>query len=429
LDVVSDLGIAPAVIYHRDEDEVASTAFWLSLLVALFLFGMTWFGAPLIGLYFRDDRAVPLIRVLAFTYPVFAFGSIHEALLRKKLAFGRGFIPDFFQAFTKGGVSIVFALLGFGAWSLIIGQLAGTAIAVVVLWWVTGWRPAFEFARNIARSLLKYGLNIVGVDTLGILLLNLDYLLVGRYMGAESLGVYTLAFRIPDLLILQFTRIISTVIFPIYTKMRDVRGSLAKGFLVTCQYVSLVTVPIGLGFMLLARPFVLFFLTPKWQEVIPVTQAVALYAIFISMFYNVGSVYKAQGRPQVLTWLGMLRLAMLAPGLLWAVTGPKSLVAVGWVHVVVAFLSGIINFIAADRLLKIGFLSLLNSLQPAIVSGTFLVLAAGLALWIGKDSPYWLQLAAGTTAGGAAYFFSLWVFYRDIARNVVSTLGQAMKRG
>lgn len=429
LDVFSDFGIAPAFIYHRDEEKVASTAFWLSMLVAVGLFCLTWLGAPLIGDYFRDDRAVPLVRTLAFSFPIIHLGSIQEAILRKKLAFSQTFIPDFFQAFAKGLISILFAVLGFGPWSLIIGQLSGGAIAVVVLWWITGWRPAFEFANQVARSLLKYGMNIVGVDTLGILLLNLDYLLVGRYLGAVSLGAYTLAFRIPDLLVLQFARILSTVIFPIYTKMRDVPGSLAKGFLTTCQYVSLVTVPFSLGFMVLARPFVLVFLTSKWEETIAVTQAIALYAMLISLVYNVGSVYKAEGRPQVLTWLGAVRLAMLAPGLYWAVTGPKSLVAVGWVHVLVAFLGAIINFSVAARLLKIGVMGFVKALWPAAVSGLFLFLAAISVLWLGKDWPSWVQLLAGTAVGGLAYLASLWLFFREIASGVIGTLLQVMKRG
>src|SRR5512145_2304230 len=173
-------------------------------MIAVGLFVITWVAAPLVGLFFQDPRAIPVTRILALSYPINALGSIHQTVLQKKLAFGRTFMPNLVQSIAKGLGSILLAVLGFGAWSLIGGQLGGVMIGVVAFWIVTRWQPTFSFDPKIARSLLGYGVKIVGVDLLGILLLNIDYLLVGRYLGAANLGVYTLAFRMPDLLILQF---------------------------------------------------------------------------------------------------------------------------------------------------------------------------------------------------------------------------------
>jgi len=58
---------------------------------------------------------------------------------------------------------------------------------------------------------------MIWVDLLGFFQSNLDYLLVGRYLGSVALGLYTLAFRLPDLLILQFSRVLGEVVFPIFT--------------------------------------------------------------------------------------------------------------------------------------------------------------------------------------------------------------------
>jgi O-antigen/teichoic acid export membrane protein len=427
LDAMSDLGIAPAVIYHQDDKRILSTAFWLGLGISFSLFALTWLAAPWIALYFRDPRASQITRILAFTFPISSLGNIHEALLRKRLDFGKNFIPDFFQALTKGGVSIVFAFLGYGPWSLIIGQLSGACISVIAFWIVTAWRPLFEFSLERARSLLQYGIHIVGVDLLGIFLLNVDYLLVGRYLGTAELGVYTLGFRIPDLLILQFSRILSTVIFPIYTKMRDIPNSLAKGFLFTCRYVSLITVPIGLGLALVARPFVQVAFTEKWNEAIPVVQTISLYAMLLSLAYNAGSAYKAQGRPQVLTQLALVRVVLLVPSLYWAVNYPKSIAVVGWVQVVVAFISGVINLIAAGRLLHLSFARILEALRPAAMGGVSLFLVTSGILWAAQHTPAWTQLTLGTLAGAGAYFISLWCFERDVLRDIQVMLRSVLK--
>jgi PST family polysaccharide transporter len=429
LDAMSDLGIAPAVIYHPEEKSVLNTAFWLGLAISVCLFALTWSAGPLVALYFRDPRASQITQVLALTYPISALGNIHEAILRKRLNFGKNFIPDFFQALTKGGISIIFALLGYGPWSLIIGQISGALVAVAAFWIVTRWRPALAFSVEKARSLLRYGIQIVGVDLLGIFLLNVDYLLVGRYLGAAALGVYTLGFRIPDLLILQFSRILSTVIFPIYTRMRDIPNSLARAFLFTCRYVSLVTVPIGLGLALLARPLVEIAFTDKWTDAVPVIQTISIYAMLLSLAYNAGSAYKAQGRPQVLTQLGLIRIVLLVPALFWAVTVPKSISAVGWMQVAVALIGGSINLYAAGRLLRVPFLSILDSLRPAAAAGAVLCGATLTALWLTNKSPAWAQLGLGTLAGAVGYLALLWYFERPILVDIRSTLLSAMKRG
>jgi O-antigen/teichoic acid export membrane protein len=429
LDVVSDFGIGAALVYYPDDNRRASTAFWLNLVVRTVLFAGSWYLAPLAGIYFRDPRVTEVTRALALTFPIDALGDIHGWMLRKRLEFGRTVVPDFLSAITKGLASIIFAALGYGAWSLIWGQIAGAAASSIVMWFITPWNPKFEFDFGMARGLLSYGVHIVGVATLAMILQNLDYLLVGRYLGTEALGVYTLAYRLPDLVILQFARILSTVLFPLYTRMRDIPGSLAHGFYLTTRYVSLVTLPLGIGLALVARPFTLVVFTDKWQEAIPILQWLAIYSVLLSLAYNAGSAYKAEGRPQVLTWLGLVRLSMLFPALWWAVNTAHSIVAVGWMQAVVALVGGTINLFAAARLLGLPVRELWDAIFPSLMASTFLALATlgSLALTTSM-SPLW-QLMLGTLSGGVVYLGALWVFKRDMVVSLIKVLRISLLRG
>lgn len=429
LDVLSNLGIGPALIYHRQDPEAANTAFWLGLGVALALFALSWFVAPLAGAFFNDARAVEATRVLALTFPISALGNVHDSLLRKELAFGRKFIPDFTRATSKGLLSIVLALLGFGVWSLILGQVGGTAVAVLASWRVFPWRPSLHFSPALGRALLSYGLSIVAVNALAILLLNADYLLVGRFLGAGALGVYTLAYRIPDLLILQFCNIVATVIFPVYARIREEPQALSRGFVATTRYVAVVTVPLGLGLALVAEPFVLTVFTAKWAEAIPVMRAIAIYALLLALAYNAGDVYKAQGRPVILTKLALVRAAILVPALWWAATGIGTITAVGWTHAAVAFVAGVLNLVVAARLLDTPLRSVAAALAPAALSGALMALAVvgTLALTAGAAPP--VRLAAGIIVGAVVYGGTLWWLRRDLVLEARHTLRAALIRG
>jgi hypothetical protein len=162
------------------------------------LWGAWFVVAPFAGAFFKDPQAVPITRALGFTFLISAFHLVHRALLMKKLAFGRKFVPEMARSITKGAISISLALLDFGAWSLIIGQLAGTLAETVVYWLIVPWRPRLRFQPQLASSLMAYGTKVISIEGLGILMLNADYLLIGRYMSAAALGTYTLAFRVPN---------------------------------------------------------------------------------------------------------------------------------------------------------------------------------------------------------------------------------------
>ena len=373
LDVLSSLGVGPALIYHPESDKTSSTAFWANLIISLVIFGLAWLIAPIAALFFRDPRATDVIRILSLSYPIMAIGDTYGVLLSKRLSFNRTFLPEFLRAMTKGLSSIGFAYAGLGAWSLIIGQVCGEAVATLVYFFSSSWRPAFIIERTTLKSLLDYGLKYVGADIVSIVLLNLDYLLVGRYLGREALGVYILAFRLPDLLVLQFARSLSTVIFPVYSKMRGINSSLAKGFFMTTRYISLITVPLGLGLALVARPFTQIAFTDKWIEAVPAIQGIAVYAMLLSLSYNAGSAYKASGRPQINTWTGLFRLTLLFPALWWAVTVARTIVAVSWMHALVALIGTSVNMVVAAKILEMPIRDLGKALFPALFSGALMV--------------------------------------------------------
>jgi len=429
LDILSDMGIGPALIYHSEDNKTSSTAFWLNLFISLVLFCLAWILAPFIALYFRDERATGVIRVLSLTYPIIALGTTHQKLIEKKLAFKRTFLPEFLRSMTKGGSTIVFALFGFGAWSLVYGQICAEIVAAISYWLSIAWIPSPMIDRNKVRLLLDYGFKYVGADAIAVLLLNLDYLLVGRYLGAVALGVYTIAFRLPDLVILQFARTLSSVIFPVYSRMRETSNKMSQGFILTTRYISLITVPMGVGLALVARPFTEVVFTNKWVDAVPAIQGIAIYSMFLSLAYNAGGAYKASGRPQINTWLGLIRLGILFPALWWAVNGVGTIVAVSWVHAAVAFISALISFYVATRILDIKLSEMINALYPAFLGGLLMLISVLGVLSITHNLSALLQLILGALIGSAVYILALWFLQREVILDASHRLRIVLRRG
>ncbi|GAB1470840.1 oligosaccharide flippase family protein [Chloroflexota bacterium] len=431
LEGISDLGVTAAVIYFPEDKRRVSTAFWVNQATGILFFMLIWVAAPAVAEFFKDDRVVSITRTLALTFPLLSFGYIHESVLLKRLSFKKSFIPAFLRSVTKGLASIGFAFAGFGPWSLIWGQLCGNLIASIAYWVVTPWKPEFLFNLQMAYEMLKYGTVFIVGELLAVLLLNLDYVLVGRYLGSESMGVYTLAFRLPDLLILEFARTLSNVLFPIYAQLRgQAENGMARAFFLATRYISMLTIPMGVGLALVARPFIIVFFSEKWVDAIPVIQGIAIYATLLSIVHNISSVYWADGRPQILSWIGLVRLSILFPALYWAVTVSGSIVTVGWVQAAVALISALINLFVASRLIKLSWFDIGRALRPAMISGSVMALFVyGFTLLVNDSlSPLFLLLTS-VLIGGVAYLGTLWFVERDVVvaagGKILSALGRA----
>lgn len=425
---VPGLGLAPALIHHRDDPRTLDTGFWLGVAAGLFAFALVWALAPQSAWIFGDDRAVGVTRTLALVFPLEALRNVHATLLRKRLAFRRRFVPDIVQSFVKGAIAIALAFAGFGYWSLIVGTVAATALAVPAYWAAAGWRPGLRWDADAARRLLPFGGRIVTADLLGAFVRNVDYLFVGRWLGAATLGVYTLAFRLPDLLVRNLCLTLGQVLLPVYANVRDDPGTVRNTFLTAMGYVTALTAPMAVGLALVAEPLVVTAFGERWSEVAPILPPVCAYALLVSLTFNFGDLYKAVGRPEVLTRISLLRALVAVPAIGWAAAVGGSAVAVGWAQAGVAALSVAANFAVGSALFGLPVAAALARILPvglacAGMAAAVLALRPQLEGW-----PAFAQLAACAGLGASVYGIALRTLAREFVETGFRTLSEALFR-
>lgn len=407
-----ELGLGPALIHHREDRETLDTGFWLGLLGASLAFALVWILAPLSAWIFGDDRAVAVTRVLGLTFPLEGLRNVHATLLRKNLDFRRRFVPDIVQSLAKGLVAIGLALAGCGYWSLTWGTVGATALAIPVYWIASGWRPGFRVSAAAARLLLPFGAHVVGIDLLGALVRNVDYLFVGRFLGAAALGIYTLAFRIPDLLVRELCLTLGQVLLPVYARLREDPAGIRGTFLATVGYVTALTAPMAIGLALVAEPFVITAFGERWRGVAEVIPSICCYALFISLTHNVGDLYKALGRPELLTRLALPLVAVGVPAIWLAASVGGSAAAVGWAQAGIAAFSAVTNFAVAGRVFGLPVREALARMLPigAACVGMAVVVLALRSLVAGR--PAVVQLGLCVSIGALTYA----VMLRSLAR-------------
>ena len=425
---VPTLGLGPALIYYADDERYKSTGFWLGLSSALIGTAIVWLLAPLSEHLFGDPRAIGVTRALGFIFPLEALANVHGALLRKHLAFRSSITPELTRSLMKGVASIALALAGFGYWALIGGTLIGAMAAIPVYWIVLPWRPRFQFDREAAAKLTPFGGHLVAVNTLGAAVRNLDYVIVGRVLGTVALSVYTLAFRLPDLLIRNLVAVLGQVLLPVYAKLRGERELVGAAFITANSYVVAITAPMAIGLALLAEPVVVTTLSAKWIDVAPVVPSICLYALFVSVSFNNGDLYKALGRPDVLTRLALVRIVLAVPALWGAATIVGTPAAVGWAQAGVAFVSMAIDLAVARKLFGLPVGAAIARMAPvfascAAMAAAVIALRAPLA-----GQSHLVQLVVGVIAGALVYLVALSLLARDFVNAAWGVLRGAVDR-
>jgi len=226
-----------------------------------------------------------------------------------------------------------------------------------------------------------------------------------------------MAFRVPDLIIVSLCHVVSQALFPAYAKLQHDPAGLRRGFLTALRYTALLTVPMGLGMTIVASDFVTLFYTSRWAPSIPVMQMLALYALLQSISFNAGDVYKAIGRPKILSYLGVVKLLVTIP-VLWIAAGH----GIRWVaagQVAAALLLTVLSLEIACRVLSIRRIELLGALKPVGLAAAGMSLAALALLQVLPAAPA-VRLAAVVPVAASAYALILWMTEPETVRSALA---------
>jgi O-antigen/teichoic acid export membrane protein len=413
LETVGDLGTGAALVYWSDRwRDVAQLTFVVNLLMGGLWMGIALVAAPWVSDFFGSPDGVPVVRALAWAIPLKALGTTHDALLQRDLRFRTRLVPEIALLAVKAGVSVALALKGFGVWSLVWGQVAGQAVSTGLLWALVRWRPRIYLPGDLVGPVFKYGRGIVSVNVLAAVVHHVDIVIVGRMFSLAVLGIYQMAYKVPDMAVTLVVRVTSKVLFPALSRLKGEGGELRDMYLPALRYLSLITVPATVGLVLLAEPIVRVLLGDGWLDTVPILRAIAVYAGLKALGSNVGDLLKATGRPGTLALLGIARAVVLVPALI--VAGHFSALSVAFTLVGVTLISTAVNLAVAGRLLDVRWGAIGGALSPSFSASLPLVML--LLFWsrLAENLPNAVHLFGGVLVGGGVYLLTLAYLDRNL---------------
>jgi O-antigen/teichoic acid export membrane protein len=404
--IVSQVGVGPAIIQRRELQPVhIRVAVTLSGTLGLLLGAAVWVGSPAIAAFYRIPALEPVLRGVAFLFPLDGLNTVARSLIVRRLRF-RQFVALDVGTYVVGYacVGVVLAWLGYGVWALVIANLSQVTLRTVAMYVATKHpiRPSFDL--QASRDLLSFGFGQSLAQIGSVLSEQGDNLVVGRWLGPAALGVYGRAYSLMVMPATAFGRIVNRVLFPVMAQVQDQRDRLSSAYERALAIVALVSLPVAAFLWVVAPEFIPVLLGPQWSAVVMPFRLFSVSLLFRMSSKISDACTKAAGAVYSRAWRQAAFAGMVVVG---AIVGQRR--GVGGVAVAVSIAMGA-NFLSMAALgrsvtglswARFARAHLPGALLATLIAGAVLaVVEAARAAHLGNIP---ILGAAGLTAAAVTY--------------------------
>lgn len=311
--MINETGLSSAIIQKANiTGSHLNTAFWTNVATGIMLFLASIFISPIISDFFKNDNVELIIIISSIGFLISPLTMIHRSLLVKNLEFKKLAATEITGSALSGIIAVYMAISGFGLWSLVARYLMNDFLVVSLTALLYPWKPSIHFSKKSFLDLFGFGVNIMGANFLGYFRQNLDYIIVGRLMGAELLGYYTLAYTLAIYPIRKIGPIITRVMFPVFSLMKDDNELYKKSYLKLISFLCTITIPTMFGLVSISREFVILIYGEKWAFSILPLQILCLLGIVNALSPSAVTIFNSKGVPEIEFKLSLIKLPITA---------------------------------------------------------------------------------------------------------------------
>lgn len=375
--LLMDVGLGAALVQKKDIQEIHyNTVFWTNLGLGVLIAGTVSLSSPAIASFYGREEVVGIGQILSLQFVLGALALVPRQRLVKDLSFKVIAPADLLGMLVGGVTAISLVRMGYGYWALAWQPVILRAVATLYIWGIAKWRPSLSFSKSALSELFGFSFYVFASRVVMYSSRQVDKLLVGKYLGAESLGVLDKAQSMLLFPLQNVSNVVGTVMFPALSAIQGEKERVKAIFLRSTQSIALLTFPMMAGMFAVSENFVLGVLGNQWQEMIPVFKILTLVGVVTSIVAVNGPVYLSQGKAKLQFKVKLITrpIAIIAAivGLNWGLMGIAIGIAVsGWINC-------LITLKVSGSLINLALSELVGSLSKAF--GCAILMAIALML-------------------------------------------------
>ncbi|WP_246806133.1 MULTISPECIES: lipopolysaccharide biosynthesis protein [unclassified Ensifer] len=325
--IFEGLGVAQAIVQRPVvEESHLRVGFTLSLIFSLSMAGLVWWAAPTIADLFRLTELAPVVRAACAVFLCRGISMVAQASAQRALRF-RWLAGIEAGAFAIGFVLVgpLLAWRGLGIWALIGALVCQHFVRMLALLIGQPHPKRLLLERRAIGHLLYFGGGFTIARIFNYLAGQADKAVVGRWLGAESLGLYALASQLMTAPAVIVGQTLDMVLFPTMALIQQEPARLARAFRGAVASCALLVLPASVVVMAVLPELVQVLLGPGWENAVLPLQILAAGMLFRTSYKLSDSITRATGAVYARAWRQAVFAFAVGAGSFigqhWGVTG------------------------------------------------------------------------------------------------------------
>lgn len=341
------------------------TVFWASLALGCLLAVSVFLASFFAGLLFTDPRVGALLKVMCITFVLNALHTIPSVVLLRLMRFRTEFFINVASVIIRISAAIACAHAGLGVWSLVAGSIVGAAVTAGLGFAFVPLRPRLRARLSFLAGTWRTSMSYFGSGLLFFINTNVDLLLIGRRLGATTLGYYQNSRSLTDEIRSRIAVPLQHVLFPAFSAVQEDLGRMQRVFRQSARMIAAAVFPVGAAISALANDLVIALMGPKWLPMIPVVGVLGLSAALKASTAVANPVFNAVDRAGLAFRFNLIATALVVVAVVS--TLPFGLLAVASAVASVSLYT-LIPFARALRLIGLGTAAFWEILGPPFLA-------------------------------------------------------------
>lgn len=364
--VFIDSGFGNALMRKKNRKEIDySTVFYTNVVLTFFFAVALFFSAPLIADFYNEPILREIVRANAILLVLNSVNAVQATRLRINLQFKIfGFI-SVVSSVTVGIVTILFAYLGYGVWSLIYPNFLTPFLHYFMYWYYQRWRPKLQFSWKIWREYFAYGSNLLLASLITKIWDNLYPFIIGKKFSAVDLGYYSRAHGYANLPATSFQGTLNSVTFPVLSSIQDNDSRLRDAYRRLIRVSGYVVFPMLMGLAALAKPVIIVLITDKWAASIPYLIVICFSVMLRPIQVLNLNLLKVKGRSDLVLKLEVIKKIIFLVVILFTMNFSVMAMCIG--GVLSSHIALFINTYYTGKLINVGYFVQMKDLLPSFL--------------------------------------------------------------
>jgi exopolysaccharide (amylovoran) exporter len=301
--LLQDMGLSSYLIHRQNISRSERTSLFmisagLGLASALALFGLSF----AVAYFYGSDVLGHLLRLSTANFVLLGLAAQYQASLIKTFQLPRLARIEVVGRLT-GLATLLVMVLGYGAsieaavYAMIVNSLVRLVCFVALA--PRDWHPTRGFDRGIIRQALRYGAFQLGSQVINQLRSQADQIILGKFLGLASLGVYSLAKE----LVLQPTKLIMPVVqrlaLPRLATRQGDPLELRRLYLIGLRAVSVFSASVFIMLGIFAPPAVTILYGQRYAGVAELIPLMLLFGMLRPLGSLIGALSQSLGRSDI----------------------------------------------------------------------------------------------------------------------------------